>query len=96
MNTSKCPACGAQESNAREVEGYRGSVVKCNDCGGIYTREGSSIYKGDSYNLVKPWMSDRPDMEDACYFDLTVLGSDGVTRRHGWYDPQTKMILQVG
>ncbi len=30
------------------------------------------------------------------YFDFTTLGSQGISRRHGWYDTVTRCITQVG
>ena len=60
-------------------------------------------YKGESYSYVKPYMTGglgwdeiKAADERAVPYDLMVLGSDGRTRRHGWYDPQTKRITQVG
>lgn len=91
-----CPCCSAKQTYSTEVEGHHGSVVKCRKCGAVYTPDGCSIYRGESYGLVSPHMSDREDMAGAVYYDLRVLGSAGVARRHGWYDPQTKLILQVG
>jgi hypothetical protein len=65
-------------------------------CGALYTTR--AIYRGDSYQAVLPgW-----DGVGACatgeerYFDLEVLGSDGLARRHGWYNPTTKRITQTG
>lgn len=91
-----CPCCPAKQTYSTTVEGFHGSVVRCRKCNAIYTVAGSSIYKGESYGIVRPQMSNRPDMEGAVYYDFTVLGSDGVSRRHGWYDPRTKLILQTG
>jgi hypothetical protein len=40
-------------------------------------------------------MSNEPE-QNQVYYDLTCLGSTGLTRRHGWYNPVTKLITQVG
>jgi hypothetical protein len=30
------------------------------------------------------------------YYDFTTLSSQGIGRRHGWYNPATKLIVQTG
>lgn len=83
-----CPACSSTQisTDARQVN-------TCGACGAIFA---DNLYLGDSYAIVKPFMSERVDMDDAVYFDFTCLGSKGLTRRHGWFDPETGLILQVG
>lgn len=92
----KCPACNNTRKN-RQV-GPSSWVYECGKCGAIF---GDHLYLGDSYNYVLPyWATDaelsstRP--EDLRYYDLTCLGSKGIERRHGWFNPQTKRIHQVG
>jgi len=91
----ECPLCSTEAQSRvlyyTEVTG----VYECAFCGAIH----GQCYKGDSYTLVKPFFHPNPnevEAEDTRYYDLTVLGSDGVTRRHGWFDPKTKTIIQVG
>ena len=84
----KCPACSGNGIN-------KGKVSECKRCGGIFA---DAIYLGDSYDFVLPYWDDP----DACragdqrYFDFVCLGSGGVDRRHGWFNPATKRIVQVG
>lgn len=68
-------------------------VFVCSHCEGLV----GTCYQGDSFALVRPVFS-RTTCPPAVqrYFDLTVLGSDGVSRRHGWYNPQTRTVEQVG
>lgn len=85
-----CPACS--EKLAYQVEGHT-QIYRCAKCEAIY----GSCYLGDSYSLVLPYMvKEDPPAEQTRYYDLDCLGSKGITRRHGWYDPQTKLIVQVG
>ena len=86
-----CPACSAPESDSTTTE-VRGIVV-CGGCGARYTVE--RVYLGDSYRIVKPQWADRCSSR-AVYFDFDVLGSGGVGRRHGWFDPTTGLITQTG
>ena len=56
-----------------------------------------SIYLGESYELVLPeFETGETAREDLRYYDLTCLGSKGLTRRHGWYNRRTRRIVQVG
>ena len=96
MNT--CPNCNKKLSQKALNTPYTvdnrfiHGVYQCPKCTAVF----GTCYKGESYSIVKPWMSDRTDMNNAQYYDLTILGSDGITRRHGWFDPNTRLILQVG
>jgi len=68
-------------------------VFECRRCGAIY----GDCYKGESYAIVLPYMAEAEVPPERCrYYDLTVLGSDGVSRRHGWFDPDTRRIVQIG
>lgn len=56
-----------------------------------------SCYLGDSYTLVVPYMvTVEPPAERMRYYDLECLGSQGITRRHGRYDTETRLIVQAG
>jgi hypothetical protein len=84
-----CPACNGKR---RKATGHPG-VFECRRCGALY----GECWKGDSYALVLPVMTADPVPPERCrYYDLTVLGSDGVTRRHGWFDVETRRMFQVG
>ena len=90
---AKCPACDSTNSKAHEVVD---DVVTCAECGALYTTR--VIYKGISSALVLP-LFDAPGAcapGDERYFDLMSLGGDGLARRHGWYNPATRRISQVG
>lgn len=85
-----CPACNHRLATI--VDGHA-SVYRCARCKAIY----GSCYLGDSYSLVLPFMvASEPPADRVRYFDLECLGSRGITRRHGWYDTETKRIVQVG
>jgi len=98
-DSPSCPCCGASERYSREdSRGTFGSLRVCRKCNALYTASGRSIYRGESYGIVSPHLAKgRPgDMDGAQYFDFTVLGSDGIGRRHGWFDPKTGALLQIG
>lgn len=93
QHQSRCPGCSC--TTYRETSFGVANVVRCNGCGGIYTLE--RIYLGDSYRLVKPqWDDTDCPAEKWQYFDFDVLGSDGPSRRHGFYNPGNRKITQVG
>ncbi len=86
----KCELCGRQ---TKQVAQDTVGVYRCGHCGALYGR----CYLGDSYALVRPWLTSQTVPNDAIrYFDFTCVGSQGVTRRHGWFDPATKMMVQEG
>ena len=89
VRTPGCPACSAKRGTETKVRG----VYSCAKCGGIF----GECYKGDANNLVLPYFAKEPVAPEVLrYFDLTTLGSDGIHRSHGWFDPQTRLVHQVG
>jgi hypothetical protein len=85
-----CPGC-----DGRLVEADR-LTFKCESCGGLI---GYGLTLAESFRYVKPQFSkeDVPPTQTR-YYDMT--GTDGASgnryRRHGWYDPRTRLITQVG
>lgn len=95
-----CAGCGKSISKKALNTTYVGTygpvagVYTCNHCGAIL----GSCYKGDSYGVVGRRF-DTVENCDTCepvYYDLEVLGSDGINRIHGWMNPTTRLIVQVG
>jgi len=87
----KCPGCNGALLEKGPISG----TCFCAACGGLVTTR--PIYKGESYGLVKPFFTKDPTADErAIYFDLETLGSDGLGRRHGWFCPETKLLVQVG
>lgn len=89
IDYTACPCCNGKRRNPTRHP----MVFTCRRCGAVY----GECYKGDSYEYVLPRMTAEPVAKDRIrYYDFTVVGADGVSRRHGWYDPETKLIAQVG
>jgi len=92
-NEQGCPACSCNDY--LETSFGVADVVRCAGCGGIYTL--APIYLGQSYQLVKPqWDDTDCPVEKWRYFDFQTLGSEGLGRRHGFFNPATRKITQVG
>ena len=85
-----CPACSCRLAHPVP---RRTQVFTCANCEALF----GTCYLGESYEMVMPqFVQNEPSGENIRYYDFTCLGSKGVTRRHGWYDPATKLIVQVG
>jgi hypothetical protein len=85
----ECPACSNEKGNKI----VKGMIEECGRCGAIF----GECYLGESYSLVLPGMSaTEVPLGQIRYFDFTTVGSAGLGRRHGWYNPATKLITQVG
>lgn len=94
-----CPNCLKKISNKAMNKPYMvGStkiigVYECPKCKAVL----GDCYKGESYMIVKPWFSaNEAPLENWRYYDLTVLGGNGIERRHGWFDVTTRTVMQVG
>lgn len=93
IRTIACPACCVDNETAPHEETEIHEVFRCRRCGAIH----GTCYLGESYELVRPfWAEHEVGPELIRYYDLTCLGSKGIERRHGWYDPKTRRIVQVG
>jgi len=96
----KCPCCGKRVSLKDANTAYAGrdgrkisGVYEHSVCGAVL----GSCYRGDAYGVYLPyWAPPDTPIENWRYFDLTVLGSDGVSRVHGWFDIETRKLTQVG
>lgn len=85
-----CPACSHKLGTRLGPQ-----LMRCAKCGATF----GTLYLGDSYGIVKPAWHPEPDKvphDRIRYFDFTTLGSEGIGRRHGWYDTLTGLIIQVG
>ena len=89
MIYTHCPACGGRKRRKTEIPGVYECMRK--KCKAIFGK----CSLGESYKLVLPYFTTEEPTETR-YFDLYCLSSKGVIRRHGWYDPVTKKIVQLG
>ncbi len=86
---NECPACSSTKAKPTKTIG----VYTCSKCGAIF----GECYRGESYAFVQPFFTkEEPPAERIRYYDFRVLGTNGVERRHGWYDTQTHLIVQTG
>lgn len=97
-------ACTACSGNLRPIarqngQGFSATIRYCDECGGLDTQglPYESTFVVVNGHLTRP----TPEMEARqIYFNMegpAPSGSDRPTyRRHGWYDPQTGALIQVG
>ena len=84
-----CSACSNNTGRLVTVNGRDSSGLHvCDRCGALLGR----CYRGDSPVL----MTFGPDGDETRYFDLDLLGSDGVSRVHGFFNPATMKVVQFG
>jgi len=85
----ECPSCG-RKRGLKEIDTM---LWECPKCRCIF----GTLSLGESYSYVLPWMTEEevPD-ERIRPYDFRCLGCGEITRRHGWYDTETKLIVQVG
>ena len=84
-----CPACSHALAYDTDVAG----VHECARCTAVF----GHCYLGDSYKFAWPkWSPTEPPHDQLQHFDLECLGSEGITRRHGWVDRATKLLVQTG
>ena len=101
-----CPACYSKsyrlEPDLNGIKSITGQGLRdghilglyaCRKCNALF---GDGLYLGESYEIVKPFLVPEQPGDAIRYFDFTCLGSQGLTRRHGWYVPATGMMVQAG
>lgn len=87
-----CPGCSGTDFRPTA---FGARVMACNSCGGVF----GTIYRGDASRIVdlSGPMQANADPASLRYFDLELLGGDlAVTLTHGWFDAQTKRVVQYG
>jgi len=85
-----CPGCGGKIQRRRPAP-----VGKCGSCDGLISVRPATRNTLLSYvNLDQ--LDSVPDQNDCRYFDLLYLTENGVQRTHGWYDGQTRNVVQFG
>ena len=93
----RCPACSATAIRQNQILGLSGRsyrVSTCKNCDAIFS---DSIYYGDFLDIIHMKFADpEPPPSQTRYFDFTTLGSKGIQRIHGWYDVNTRRVVQIG
>jgi hypothetical protein len=94
MDYTNCPACGGKKSKPyNPAKPGMHSIRVCGHCEAVY----GSCYLGDSYTIVQPeWETAEVEEGTERYYDFTCTGSQGQSRRHGWFNPATGRITQTG
>jgi hypothetical protein len=93
IDYTQCPACSGKRIKTIPRAGIVPEHRTCRRCNAIF----GEMYLGDSYTLVLPRFTTRDvPAEEQRYFDFLTLGSKGLSRRHGWYDPKTRGLVQIG
>ena len=87
IDYTHCPTCGR-----RGLKAVGDAVRTCPKCGAIF----GQCSLDESYVYVRPRYILRTSPAEWRYFDFLIVEGDEVYRRHGWYDPATRCITQIG
>lgn len=87
-----CPGCGSTETTRKVlVSGNESAACTCPGCGGL-------LAVGDLYGLSKYVKTSSGMMQsdggNNRYFDIYRVAQN--QRVHGWYDEETKNVVQYG
>ena len=91
-----CPACNG-EGEVISGKSYW-TVYECHNCAALYSRN-ISLTEMKKYVLIDEWVEDgtKVESEDQRHFDFRFVGVDKqVHRIHGWFDINSKKLLQLG
>jgi hypothetical protein len=80
----KCPGCSGQ------TEYFDAGIRRCVTCDGLVGR--TSMERAERYVTLDAMQANAP-VERMRYFDFTF---DNKNRVHGWYDRETKKVVQYG
>lgn len=94
-----CPSCGAATTTVINLRDFHGTIDRlssgldqCLECGCLH----GMAYRGDVGRFVNLNTLVEQGDADVRAFDITVLGSDGETRVHGFFRTDTKEVVQFG
>lgn len=93
MSAQRCPSCNADEERQERLCSW--SIYLCKDCYAIH----GTCRERESYVFVKAQMIDNePPEERVRYFDFMCYGRhrNASYRRHGFFDIETRRIVQIG
>ncbi len=86
-----CPGCNLSREGCLSLG--RG-IHCCPLCGALF---GECVSLAVSYEYVKPrFASEDVPPQRWRYYDFTCHSGVGTVRRHGWFDRDTGLIVQVG
>lgn len=91
MRITLCRCCNSYDLNIIGMD-KNGYLAQCNDCDAIFGRVTEKTYNF----FVKPYWHPNADQADRRYFDFDIIDADQPTRYHGWYEPKSGLICQVG
>lgn len=89
MARPECPACSSKSLKSSK---HGVQIAECRKCGAIF----GTCYLGESYAIASYHLYPETKGAETFYFDLMVLGSKGLDRRHGWAEKGTNRVVQIG
>lgn len=84
----RCPSCGGEDLDLFTCLWLLFECSRCDALLGIVTE------RDISEHVVLALDSHRGEHMRQRYFDLMLLGAQGSKRVHGWYNPETKRVVQ--
>jgi hypothetical protein len=87
-----CPCCSSTNIDLNATVNGISMMSVCGACNAVF----GQCYLGDSYKIAKAGLVNETPGAATRYFDLTCVGSAGITRRHGWLETRTGRVVQIG
>jgi hypothetical protein len=84
---TECPACGCSDFTTD-----KNGMNTCDGCNAIFG-EFKSLAETRNY-VYQRWFKGDKEPDHTVYYDFTYM--NGKKRTHGWFDPITKTITQIG
>jgi hypothetical protein len=88
-----CAACSGRIVTPAVIGGQvHRNLHQCRKCGGVH----GMLYRGEARQIFGLDQQMASASDAPRYFNLTVLGSEGIAYVHGWFDEARRSVVQYG
>jgi hypothetical protein len=88
-----CAACSGRIVTPAVIGGVaHRNLHQCRKCGGVH----GMLYRGEARQIFGLDLPMLANSDSPRYFNVTVLGSEGIAYVHGWFDERARSVVQYG